>query len=106
VNWLLKMLISGVRWKIRFDGAIRVSVQSWSGNEMEDSSVENRLENLEQKVLGILEVIKESGSNGGTVKDWRQSLGMFNDHPVMKQIDEEGQRIRQQNRDQVANDHS
>jgi len=73
---------------------------------MEDSSVENRLDSLEQQVRRILGVINDSKSEDRKVKDWRQSLGMFNDHPVMKQIDDEGQQIRQNDREQVANDHS
>ncbi len=35
-------------------------------------------------------------------KDWRKSLGMFDDHPLMKQIDKAGQLIRQQDREQGA----
>jgi hypothetical protein len=31
---------------------------------------------------------------------------MFDQSPMMRQIDEEGRRIRQQDREQVANDHS
>lgn len=73
---------------------------------MKEGSVESRLNNLEEQVRQILGSIKESGSEGRQVKDWRQSLGMFNDRPVMKQIDNEGQQIRQQDREQVVNDHS
>lgn len=64
---------------------------------MDDSSIENRLDTLEQQVRRILGVIQGANSEQRAVKDWRQSLGMFNDRPGMKQIDEEGKQIRQQN---------
>ncbi len=34
-------------------------------------------------------------------KDWRSVLGMFADDPVMHEIDEEGRRIREADRQQV-----
>ena len=72
---------------------------------MTDSKVETRLDTLEQQVKAILNRISTSDSES-RAKDWRRSLGMFDGHPAMKQIDEEGQRIRQQDREQVTNDRS
>ncbi len=34
-------------------------------------------------------------------KDWRSTLGMFADDPIMKEIDEEGRRIREADRQQA-----
>jgi ribonuclease HI len=47
----------------------------------------------------------DSESLGSVPRDWRRSLGMFDDHPAMKQIDEAGQRIRQEDRDQWRHNH-
>ncbi len=34
-------------------------------------------------------------------KDWRRSVGMFDDDPIMKEIIEEGQRLREEDRKQT-----
>jgi hypothetical protein len=34
-------------------------------------------------------------------KDWRSTLGMFADDPIIKEIDEEGRRIREADRQQA-----
>ena len=73
---------------------------------MSDDNVETRLETLEQQVKDILARITASDTDGRQAKDWRKSLGMFDDRPAMKQIDEQGQRIRRQDREQVENDYS
>ena len=65
-------------------------------------NLETRLSSLEQQVKEILGKLKSTAEK----KDWRQSLGMFNDRPEMKRIDEEGSRIRQQDRTESVNDHS
>jgi hypothetical protein len=69
-------------------------------------TVETRLETLELQVRDILDKLrtKESRTVGG--KDWRKSLGMFDNQPSMKEIDEAGRLIRQQDRQQVVNDHT
>jgi hypothetical protein len=33
-------------------------------------------------------------------KDWRRTVGMFDNDPIMKEISEEGQRIREESRQQ------
>lgn len=54
---------------------------------------------LPTEAVGILQT---SSSPDSVTKDWRKSLGMFDDHPVMKQVDEAGKLIRQQDREQGA----
>lgn len=46
--------------------------------------------------------IQSSIAPSPPTKDWRKSLGMFDDHPVMQQIDKAGQLVRQQDREQGA----
>ena len=73
---------------------------------MDDNNVENRLNNLEEQVEQILGAIHSDDVKLPKVKDWRRSLGMFDEKLSMKEIDKEGERIRQLDREQVANDHS
>jgi len=73
---------------------------------MSENKVEDRLDSLEQQVRKIMDRIGDENQAAEQGQNWRKSLGMFNDRPVMKDIDEEGQRIRQEDREQVANDHS
>lgn len=68
---------------------------------MSDTPLEQRIQTLEQQMQHVLLRIQSSPLNPPT-KDWRRSLGMFDDHPVMKQIDEAGQLPRQQDRDHGA----
>lgn len=69
-------------------------------------AIEARLETLENQVRAIMEKLYEKDSGTVSGKDWRKSLGMFDNHPSMIVIDEEGMRIRQLDRQQVINDHS
>ncbi|HQX50900.1 MAG TPA: hypothetical protein PLY87_05090 [Planctomycetaceae bacterium] len=69
---------------------------------MSDSQLEQRIQTLEQQMRDVLQNIQSSSSRDSVTKDWRKSLGMFDDHPLMKQIDEAGQLIRQQDREQGA----
>ena len=69
---------------------------------MSDTQLEQRIRTLEQQMRDVLQSIQSSSSRGSVMKDWRKSLGMFDDHPLMKQIDEAGQLIRQQDREQGA----
>jgi hypothetical protein len=39
-------------------------------------------------------------------KNWRSTIGMFADDPLMKEIDEEGRKIREADREQARRDHS
>ena len=69
---------------------------------MSDSQLEQRIQTLEQQMRDVLQNIQSSSSRDSVTKNWRKSLGMFDDHPLMKQIDEAGQLIRQQDREQGA----
>ena len=69
---------------------------------MSETQLEQRIMTLEQQMRDVIQKIQSSPSQGTRTKDWRKSLGMFDDHPLMKQIDEDGQRIRQEEREQGA----
>lgn len=73
---------------------------------MPDTPLEERVGALEEQMRNVIEKIQASSSRTDGQKDWRKSLGMFDDHPLMKQIDEEVQRIRELDRTQASNDHS
>jgi hypothetical protein len=67
---------------------------------MSDTSLERRLQTLEQQMQDVLKRLQSSPAPTPPTKDWRKSLGLFDDHPVMKQIDQAGQLVRQQDREQ------
>ncbi|MFN7765810.1 MAG: hypothetical protein ACK5UC_01250 [Planctomycetaceae bacterium] len=69
---------------------------------MSDTSLERRLQTLEQQMQDVLKRLQSSPPPTPPTKDWRKSLGLFDDHPVMKQIDQAGQLVRQQDREQGA----
>ena len=69
---------------------------------MSDTPLELRIHTLEQQMQDVLQRIQSSSSPRSVTKDWRKSLGMFDDHPLMKQIDNAGQLVRQQDREQGA----
>ena len=69
---------------------------------MSDTSLERRLQTLEQQMQDVLKRLQASPAPTPPTKDWRKSLGLFDDHPVMKQIDQAGQLVRQQDREQGA----
>lgn len=69
---------------------------------MSDTPLEQRIQMLEHQMRDVLQRIQSSSSPSSATKDWRKSLGMFDDHPLMKQIDKAGQLVRQQDREQGA----
>jgi hypothetical protein len=69
---------------------------------MTETQLEQRILSLEQQMREVIQTIQTKPAEAARAKDWRRSLGMFDDHPLMKQIDEDGQRIRQQDREQGA----
>ncbi len=73
---------------------------------MNDKNVENRLNSLEEQVQNILSALQNGQRTQAAVKDWRKSLGMFDDDSLMKEIDSAGQNIRKHEREQVSDDHS
>ena len=69
---------------------------------MSDTQLEQRILTLEQQMREVIQKIQSSPSQSARTKDWRRSLGMFDDHPLMRQIDEDGERIRQEDREQAS----
>ena len=59
---------------------------------------------LVERVAALEETVARLLSESDTVvakKDWRSTLGMFANDPIMKEIDEEGRRIREADRQQA-----
>jgi hypothetical protein len=59
---------------------------------------------LEERVAALEETVALLLSQSDSVvakKDWRSTLGMFADDPIMQEIDEEGRRIREADRQQA-----
>ena len=73
---------------------------------MPDKPLEQRVNALETQVRDIMQRLQEQFSEVNGNKDWRKSLGMFDHSSLMPQIDAEGQRIRVEDRQQPADDHS
>ena len=69
---------------------------------MSDTPIEQRIQTLEQQMEHVLLRVQSSSTPNPPTKDWRRSLGMFDDHPVMKKSDEAGQLVRQQDREHGA----
>jgi hypothetical protein len=62
------------------------------------TTLEERVAALEATVAQLL---SSQADAGGAKKDWRSTLGMFADDALMKEIDEEGRRIREAGRQQA-----
>jgi len=60
---------------------------------MPNPTLQERVAELEKKVAQLM-----ANSNQ---KDWRRTLGMFTGDEIMKQIDEEGRKIREKERRQA-----
>ena len=59
---------------------------------------------LEERVVALEEIVAQLLSQSDSAvakKDWRSTLGMFTDDPIMKEIDEEGRCIRETDRRQA-----
>jgi hypothetical protein len=59
---------------------------------------------LEERVAALEETMAQLLCQSATAmrkKDWRSTLGMFADDPVMREIDAEGRRIREADRQQA-----
>ena len=61
---------------------------------MPETSLEERIVKLEQMMETVLRNIELSTLK----KDWRRTAGMFDGDPLMKEIIEEGQRVREEDR--------
>jgi hypothetical protein len=65
---------------------------------MAEATLEERVATLEQLVAQLVHTTEKMAPP----KDWRQTVGMFADDPIMREIIAEGQRIREADRRQTA----
>lgn len=63
---------------------------------MSDIDLERRVSKLEQ----MMQSLSQSVDRAMNKKDWRRTVGMFDADPLMQEIIEEGQRIREEDRRQ------
>jgi hypothetical protein len=68
---------------------------------MPETTLEDRVGALEKQVAELMQRVLASPPE----KDWRSTIGMFADDPIMKEIQEEGRRIREADREQARRDH-
>jgi hypothetical protein len=61
---------------------------------MSQPTLEERVRSLEETVAGLIAVAKA----GNGTKDWRSTIGMFEGDPVIREIQEEGRRLREAER--------
>jgi hypothetical protein len=61
---------------------------------MSHTTLEQRVAALENTVAELLARSRSTSDK----RDWRRAIGMFANDPVMKEIDEEGRRIREEDR--------
>ena len=64
---------------------------------MTSSTLEERVAELER----LMEELMQKSSDSAKEKNWRRTVGMFDDDPIMKEIIEEGQRLREEDRKQT-----
>ena len=69
---------------------------------MAETNLEQRVATLEKQVAELMERILAPPPE----KDWRSTIGMFKDDPIMREIQEEGRKIREADREQARRDHS
>jgi hypothetical protein len=69
---------------------------------MTQGTVEERLVRLERIVDYVLDRLSRERTSR---KDWRRTIGMFDDDPVMKDVIEEALRCRQEERKQFYEEH-
>jgi hypothetical protein len=65
---------------------------------MAQPTLDERVTALEQKVA---ELASQQNPAPRRKKDWRSTVGMFADDPIMDEIIEEGRKIREQDREQA-----
>ena len=68
---------------------------------MTNTALEERIVALEEKVATIMERV---ATIPPVTKDWRTSVGMFDNDPLMQEIDEEGRKIREADREEAVRD--
>ena len=69
---------------------------------MSNATLEERVTALEQKVADLMQQVLSPA----TEKNWRSTIGMFAGNALMKEIDEEGRKIREADRHRAKSDHS
>lgn len=67
---------------------------------MSQATIEERVTRLEQLMEQLLQAKPQSTQPGRD--DWQKTFGMFTGDPVMKEIIEAGQRIREEDRRQAG----
>jgi len=67
---------------------------------MSQATLEERVALLEQQVARVLAGFNSPGAKTG----WRNTIGMFSGDAVMKEIQEEGRKIREADREQARRD--
>jgi len=67
---------------------------------MSETTLEDRVTALESQVAELMEKVLSPP----ITKDWRSTIGMFADDPVMREIDEEGRKIREADRERARRD--
>lgn len=66
---------------------------------MSQPTLDERVAVLEQEVARLTKLLP--GETRPPEKDWRSTLGMFAGDPIMKEIIDEGQKIRQRDREKT-----
>ena len=69
---------------------------------MSNTTLDERVAALEQTVAELIEKVLSPPAE----KDWRSTIGVFSGNALMKEIDEEGRKIREADREQTRCDHS
>ena len=64
---------------------------------MSSLTLEDRLSRVEQ----LVDELVQKSASGEPPKDWRRTVGMFDGDPIMREIIEEGRRIRELDREQT-----
>ena len=59
---------------------------------MAEATLEERVATLEQLVAQLMRISEKTARN----KDWRRTIGMFDDDPIMQEIVAEGRRLREE----------
>jgi hypothetical protein len=65
---------------------------------MPDTTLETRVDHLEQQVAALMQRLLTPV----TGKSWRTTVGIFDGDALMREIDEEGRKIREADREQTA----
>ena len=68
---------------------------------MSNTTLESRVSALEQRVADLMEKVLSPSA----AKDWRSTIGMFAGNSLMKEIDDEGRKVREADREQARRLH-